>query len=99
MNRFVAVALVAAILTMVLTDAWAGDKVKIKQEYYTPYWKVKVKHHVYPGYYPYPYPPAYAPYYPPYYAPYPPYYYYPSYPPYPAPAPPYYGTYRVDIDD
>jgi hypothetical protein len=110
MKKLVGLALVAAVLAMIASGAWADDKIKIKREYYTPYGKVKVKEKVYPGYYPYPYyyPPAYAPYYnyypgyqtyyPPYQAPSGPYYYNPYYPSYPAPAYPY-GKYKVEVDD
>lgn len=101
MKALIAAVLVFAVLAATTTGAVAGDKIKVKSEYYTPYGKVKVKQYYYPGSYPYyGYQPGYYPYYnyaPGYYTP--PAYYPPVPGTYYNPAP-YYGVpYKVKVSD
>ncbi|MEJ2744331.1 MAG: hypothetical protein P8123_01390 [bacterium] len=101
MKRIVSVALLVAVATMTVSMAAAGDRIKIKREYYTPFGKVKVKEYHYPHHYRYPYHPYYASHcrhYPPrtyYYNP-----HHPSYPPAPyyPPYPHYWGC-KIKMDD
>lgn len=102
MRKLIAAVMVFAVLAAAATGAVAGDKLKVKSEYYTPYGKVKVKQYYYPGAYPYygfapgcyPYHYSYAPgFYPPpvYCPPAPGTYYNPA---------PYYGApYKVKVSD
>ena len=104
MKKLIVAVMALAALAMATPDARAGDTIKIKREYYTPYGKVKVKEYYHPyAYSPYPYygyQPAYTPYYSTqgYYAP--PAYYPPCPAPYYNQAPyPYGAPYKVKIDD
>ena len=101
MKKALSLILAAGIMVIVVTSASAGDCIKIKREYYTPYGKVKVKEYRHPVsyYYPYYHTPAYTPV---YYttSTYSPYYgnHYWSVPSYGYPYP-YWGACKVEIDD